>query len=118
MRVARAAAWASSWRGRLRPVQLRLVLRTRAQIPVIKCMQFLEPARVETLEQRILQKLFLIGDPLDHLGNVKTVFVVQATADIREPDNFIPGFGHQIGGHRTNVAKSLDNRAAALLFHI
>src|SRR5207253_9341337 len=51
----------------------------------------------------------------DHLRHVITVFFVKTTADVREADDFVAGFLHEIRSQGTDIAESLNHNAAALL---
>src|SRR5206468_12092778 len=46
---------------------------------------------------KTLQRLFLRVDPVDHFGYVESLLVVQPAANIRETDDFVAGFLHQVG---------------------
>src|SRR6266851_6014975 len=63
----------------------------------------------------ILERLLLRVYPVHHLGHVQALLVVECAADIREPDDFVAGFLHEVRGHGANVAEALNDDAAALL---
>src|SRR5260370_16725179 len=65
--------------------------------------------------RKILERLFLGIDPVDDLRHVKTLFVVETAADVRETDNFVARFLHEFRCQGANVAEALNHDAAAFL---
>src|SRR6516162_3402684 len=65
---------------------------------------------------KTLQLLFLRVNPVDHFGYVESLLVVQPAADIRETDDFVAGFLHEVGGHRADISETLHHHAASLSF--
>src|SRR5215472_5191954 len=65
---------------------------------------------------KTLQLLFLRVNPVDHFGYVESLLVVQPPADIRETDDFVAGFLHEVGGHRADISETLHHHAASLPF--
>src|SRR5260221_6444545 len=53
-------------------------------------------AHLGAASREVLQRFLLSVNPVDHLGYVEAVLVVQTTADIGKADDFIAGFLHQV----------------------
>src|SRR5215472_9692537 len=64
-----------------------------------------------------LQRLFLCVNPVNYFGYVESLLVVQPAANIRETDDFVAGFLHQVRGHRADISETLHHHAAARSFH-
>src|SRR5579864_5752385 len=62
--------------------------------------------------RKILERSFLRVDPIDDFGDVKTIFVVEAAADIGKTNNFVTRLLHQVRSQRPDVAETLDNDTA------
>src|SRR5204863_7771790 len=89
-----------------------LVFDGRGNEDVARLEEYVPRAHFRSAAGKILQRLLLIGDPVDYFGNIEAVFVVQGAANIRQADNSVSGLLHQVGRHRSNISKSLDDGAA------
>src|SRR5580704_298259 len=67
--------------------------------------------------REIGKRLALAVDPLDQLRDVEAAFVVETAVDVRNADNFVARFVHQISGLRADVAKALNDDASAATLH-
>ena len=66
---------------------------------------------------KVLQRLFLVVDPVHDLGDIEAVFVVEAAGDVREADDLVARLVHELGGHGADVAEALHDDAAARVAH-
>jgi len=61
----------------------------------------------------ILQRFFLGVDPIDHLRHVEALLVIEAAADVRQADDFVARFMHELRGHGAHVPEALNDDAAS-----
>src|SRR5262249_33021962 len=50
----------------------------------------------------VLKRFFLRVDPVNDFGDVEPLFVVEATADVGETNDFVASLLHQLRGERAN----------------
>src|SRR5207244_10794200 len=64
-----------------------------------------------------LRRRFLRVAPVHYFCYVESLLVVQPAANIRETDDFVAGFLHQVGSHRADISETLHDHAATLSSH-
>ena len=111
-------AFAHNFRLYLRGVLFRnLIFNRRGNQHVALLEKHVTRTHFRSATRIILQRLLLCADPVDHLGHVESVFVVETAADIGKSDDFVTGFLHQVRGHRANVAEALNDDPRRFFFH-
>src|SRR6266851_4063661 len=75
--------------------------------------QHIPRAHLRATTGKILQRFLLGVDPIDRLRHVEALLVVKTAADVREADDFVARFLHEVRGHGADVAEALNDDAAA-----
>src|SRR5271166_6161447 len=94
-----------------------LVFDGRGNEHIARLEEHVARAHLGATAREFLQRLLVGVNPFNDFRNVKTFFVVQATANVGEPDDLIAGFLHQCGGERADIAESLNNDPGGFFFH-